>query len=478
MEPSEEEKKEIEAYVNRFENMVRNGRGLAFFDEEEYLCIIEHYLMEQNYPMAELALELAQSMYPSNIPIQLRRVSLLSGKQEKGKALRLMQEIDAPGREVDATTLYEEAMLYSELQKWDLSEKKFLQIFTLPEKDWNEFRQDPIFYADIAEMYTSKDDLLSALPYYVHSWDLEANDDTDSNISFLLCEFNARKQLVEAADILIRGIEQDPLSEYAWIMLGKIQLDLKHYQQAEDAYDHALSLGTHTDCILDLASVYVLRGREEQAEALFKEYQDLHWDEYSPDFHIASVCYDMEEWTLSMRYCQKAIDRDPGFYQAYNLMAFALGAQDRYMEGIPYLQKSLELFDDDAFTYINLGEFLMQENRDEEAGQIFQQTVERYPDDSRAWLAYADYLADTEQLDAAISVLREVVRFQPKESAYFYRLAYYHFLREDDVSGMSYLEYAYRMNPNGLNEFMEMDEKLASVPLVLAFLHEIKNQKK
>lgn len=473
-EPSDEEKDEIDACVKRFESMIKNGKKNVFFEEEEYLYVIEHYIMEHNFRYASLALELALSMYPGNIPLLLRRVSLLSEQQHKDKALQLMKQIDTSNIPDDADTLYEKAMLYSELQQWDLSEKKFNKILNLPGREWKDLRNDFAFYYDIAEMYASKGDFLKALNFYIQSWDMSDADENSATITYLLCKINDENLLEKAENILKNRAEKYPMSEYTWICIGKIELDLSNYIEAEYAYEQSLAISNHIDSILDLNAVYILQNKNEEAEALMSEYAYLNIDDYAPDFHIASICFDKELHELCKFYCQRCIDKEPSFYQAFNLIALSFGEESEYEKGIEYLKQSLEINNNDEYTWLQLGKFQLEIGAFDEAKKTFEKIAKIFPEENSWWIDYAECFASTGDYKQAIDLLRNASSSQNNQSECLYRISDYYFMKEDYISGLTYLEIAYKLFPEGLSDFLDYDERIAEIPEVISFLNETK----
>ena len=105
-----EEQEELEASLRRFQQMVEHD-GHAFFDEDEYIFIIDHYMSLEELDMAERAISNALERYPDNVPLILRHVGLLSARQKMDAALNLLRRTDAEHPDVDGITLYEEAVL-------------------------------------------------------------------------------------------------------------------------------------------------------------------------------------------------------------------------------------------------------------------------------------------------------------------------------------------------------------------------------
>ena len=81
-----EEQEELEASLRRFQQMVEHD-GHAFFDEDEYIFIIDHYMSLDELDMAERAISNALERYPDNVPLILRHVGLLSARQKMDAAL-------------------------------------------------------------------------------------------------------------------------------------------------------------------------------------------------------------------------------------------------------------------------------------------------------------------------------------------------------------------------------------------------------
>lgn len=469
-----EEREEYEASLHRFEQMVESD-GHAFFDEDEYIYIIDHFMTEDKMEMAAKAIRQSMERYPDNLAIRLRRIGMLSAKHETEKALRELRRIDREYPDADGICLYEEAVLYLDMQQLDEAEAKFNAVLALPKAEREEVLQDPNFYNDLADLHASKGNLIQALVAKQEA--IRRKAAPISEIAYLTGQLNAEGQWDEALKLFESRTEADPLSAIDWLVLGKIRMDAGQYSEAREALHNVQAIwGEETEATIELAAIHALTGNLPECEEEMAQYfkntgtppqQQSHW--YG---QIAQYAFDRNMFSSCLRLCQKAIDTNGEEMYGHLLKALALGELGDYGQGVEELEKCLRIQPDNFDALLLTGEYQLQLGRSEEAGEIFRNCCRRFPEHDKSWLSYASFLIRTDYLNEAIELLNHAVASR-NNPAYIYRLSNCFFLKGDVQMGLFYLNIAYAEDADGLAEFLDYDSNLLTIPEIISFLNEI-----
>ncbi len=470
-----EEKEELEASLHRFQQMVER-QGHAFFDEDEYIYIIDHFMAIEELGMAEKAIVQSLERYPDNVALQLRQVGLLSARQHTDAALRNLRRIDAAHPEADAFSLYEEAVLYLDLQQWEEAEAKFNAVLAMPKSERDEVLQDPNFYNDLSELYETRGKLLMAVTAKMEAIRKKSADPADLNE--LIRQITETGQTGSAINFFTSRTDEHPLSAPDWFCLGKLQMEAEQYNEAMSSLHNVQALcGENTEATAEIAAIQILTGARQNGEAELDLYLDqnrcsrnerLRWYD-----QVAQYAYDRSQFTLCTRFCQKAIDTQSDDIYGYLLMALALGESEKYEQGLQVLEKALQFNPDHFDAQLLAGEYLMRTGRMEEAGDMLRNCCVRFPEEDRAWFCYTIYLVQCGYIDEAINLLNHAVASR-NNPQFIYRLSNCYFMKGENQLGRFYLNMAYAEDPEGLEDFLHFDENLLNHPEILSFLNEIK----
>ena len=470
-----EEKEELEASLRRFQEMVER-QGHAFFDEDEYIYIIDHFMAMEELGMAEKAIAQSLERYPDNVALQLRQVGLLSARQLPEAALRMLRKIDLEHPEPDGFSLYEEAVLYLDLQQWEVAEAKFNAVLSLPKEEKEEVLQDPNFYNDLSELYKTRGKLLMAVTAKMEAIRKKCASLVDLNE--LIRQISQTGQTESALRFFSERTDENPLSAPDWFCLGKLQMVAEQYSDATASLHNVQALcGEQTEATAELAAIQILTGARQSGEASLDLYLEQHHctpNERRRGYdQVAQYAFDRSLYTLCTRFCQKAIDTQRENIFGYLLMALALGETNQYEQGVQVLEKALHFHPDHLEAKLLISEYLTHIGRVEDAGTILRNCCIRYPEEDSVWLYYTLFLTRCGFLDESINLLNSAVasRNNPR---FIYRLANCYFIKGENQLGRFYLNMAYSEDPEWLEEFLLFDNKLLENPEILSFLNEIK----
>ncbi len=163
----------------------------------------------------------------------------------------------------------------------------------------------------------------------------------------------------------------------------------------------------------------------------YKPTQSLSAYEY---FGQGVMYYYRGEYEEAAAACQKALDIDSDFADAYIVLARALVCQEEYGEAIAQLKKAEELDPDRPYLHYYLGRTHWENEDYDQAVDELRQAVQRYPSDPyvRRWLGRAYH--GWYRYDQAIVHYKEAIQLRPNWALPHWNIAgaYEHLGREDE----------------------------------------------
>ncbi len=158
----------------------------------------------------------------------------------------------------------------------------------------------------------------------------------------------------------------------------------------------------------------------------------LQLDGHLPEGLVARgrIAYATRQYDDAIRDAREAITRKPDCPDAYNVLARAYFASDRFQEAADIADKAIEANGDDYNVYIPLFNSLKQLGQVEEAKtmrlrrmRVLEQQIERVPEDVRARILLATTHAALGNEDASVKELQIAVALRPGDSMILYNAA-------------------------------------------------------
>lgn len=241
---------EVRDLVLEFERTVLKG-GMQFFDVDELEMIIDYYLEVNDMKPLEAAVSFAEYLYPDSIEVKIRRAHVAIAHQQYNKALSQLLALHE--KEPDNTDLaYSLGVVYSAMDRPDDAVNQFLAAST---DGWQVGR----IYGNIAEEYVKKDELDTALQYYVLAMN---NNDHDTATLYNYVDTCERQHCYEDGCRQLEGyVGKHPYCREAWYCLGLLYIDMGLLDKAIDAFEYALAIDkTSVETYTELAYAYELAG--------------------------------------------------------------------------------------------------------------------------------------------------------------------------------------------------------------------------
>ncbi len=463
------EKKQL---IERFDKMIETNKQV-YFDSDDYAIAFDHYFYTGKTNKAKTVLQLGLKLFPNSLHLQLKKVSYLIYSQKTGEALNLLLETDK-ALFSDPDIQLEQAHLYVRLKRLDNAIKKYQELLNFND-EYVDYKEDA--YMGLAEIYERMGNKRKALNYLKKALDL--NNDNELlllNILNLYYDTESGSDNYEIIDFFVDYLNKNPFSSMAWCYLGIEYTQNNLLEKAIEAFNYSLAIDEKAEeSLVYLMSIYFNTNEYDKANEIFEslikvtDFKEIAWQQ------LAESLFGIKNYESALMAYQKSIDINPDFIPSYTGMAMTYAAIKQYNKAIENIKKAVELDVEDADAWFLLADYLMESDKQNEAEIIYQHIAERFPKEHYTWLDYSNFYLSNDDVNQAINVLVYGIEFQQDNISYIYRLANYHFIKEDNLIALSFLQMAYLSNSDLLHEFFEYDDSMYNIPEVIDFLEKIKS---
>lgn len=150
------------------------------------------------------------------------------------------------------------------------------------------------------------------------------------------------------------------------------------------------------------AAAASLDGQQEREIELLTKLTEQYPDDAWPSFQLGWTYYQQEDYDAARSAVAGALEADPEFAPAYNMIGYIHLAQDDHSGAEEAFKKYVAMAPEEANPYDSLGELYLNMDRYEEAAQQFEMALERDPEfavsrDNLAWAQIAQANARFEE---------------------------------------------------------------------------------
>ncbi len=292
--------------IQRFEKMLQEGIAY-FFDLEEYLDIIDYYITFGNFNFAHKAIKLGLEQYVNHVELLMFKTELLALEGELNEAKRIIEQIKG----VDP---YNKELPLLEADIFSRSNQHEQAVEAL--KKALEYHPDDIEIYDLLSIeYLYLDEFQEALKTSKKS--LEIDPENQAALYNVISCYDLMDMNEKARDFLLNFVDQQPMSEIGWSLLGKRYLEDEKYEQALEALDYAIAIDDKfLGAYYDKAYVLTKLKRFEEAIEFYKLTLSISDPSAFAYYHIAKNYEFLNEYQKALEFYQKAIYEDPGHYKS------------------------------------------------------------------------------------------------------------------------------------------------------------------
>ena len=424
--------------LSKFESMLKTNK-VFFFDSEEFVEIILHYLDMGKANLAKKALKLGLEQHPKSTGLKLVQVEMLVYDDKLEIAEKMLNELYAiePTNEeifiqkaniyskrdnhVKAVELLEEALKYTE----DLAD----------------------VYNLIGMEYLFMDNLEKAKENFKSCLEVDIEDQS-ALYNVVYC-YEFLDQNAEAIEYIKTYIDRNPYSEIAWHQQGRLYYGLKDYVNAVRAFEYATYIDEEfMGAFMENGKALERLKRYEDAIENYQRTIDLD-DPTSYALLRIGKCHEkLGNKAEALKYFNKTVHEDPLLDKGWIAITDFYVRQKNFQKALFYVNKALAIDDQNRAYWKRFATINKAMNFYEEAELGYRKAVEFGDDHLDTWLFWIDILQFLGEFDSAVMTSLQATEFFPEEYQIEYRLAGFYFMLNDTEKGTFHLSNALRLNFN------------------------------
>jgi len=386
----------------RFEEMLNTNKNY-FFDLDDFLEIIDEYMMLANYNVAKKAIDLALDQYPNNVDILLYKAefySLIDQLENAEKVIENIKQIE-PNR-VEIPLL--EAELYSRKnmhQKAIVSLKKALIV---AEDKLEVFEMLTLEYLYLENYKAALDTSLKSLDY--------DQGNATALYNAITC-FDLLEETTQAIIFLKKQVKVQPFNEVAWSLLGKKYIEIYDYDLALEAFEFAIAiddkfLGAYYD------KAFVLSKKELFLKAINCYEQTLVIADPTAFtyYHLAKIFAQLDNQEAAVENYLLALHEDPGHVKSWIKLIKLKMDMQQYNEALVLSNKALDVIQNESILDLQSEIYLLLKQTDK-AIQSLEKSLKLGMPRIFSILKLADLYKQTNQIEAYRNLLIEAKKQFP-----------------------------------------------------------------
>jgi tetratricopeptide (TPR) repeat protein len=204
-----------------------------------------------------------------------------------------------------------------------------------------------------------------------------------------------------------------------YVVKGEIYLRRARYQEAEKAFERAMSLNNDSCASCGLGAVYWKTGRYQDAEAAFKRSIALNPNDVCGYDWSGKMYYEQRKYAEAIEVFKQVVKLSPNV-NSYLFLGNSFTYAERYAEAIEAYQQAIRLQPDSVTAYTEMGVAYEGLKRYREAIAAYQQALKLNQKEgtahyrlARAYLAIGDHRAAAKQSEIAEAFGKRRVYFVP-----------------------------------------------------------------
>lgn len=423
--------------IERFEQMLEN-REYKYYDSEDLVEIIEFYIEVNDSEYAKRALDFAEKMHPENIEIKIKKIEYLLLINELKRSAKLIQELKViAANELD--------YLLVQARFWGMKNMSRKAIRFYEEALSIDDDETDFICNCIGNEFLNLDEVQSALIAFRKA--LKFNPENDYSFYSIIQCFEEIHNPEECIDFLKDFIDDNPYSEVAWLQLGLLYNHKKMFKEAINALDYVIainpsSIAGHANKALSYEELKNFNKAIEILEETL-EFDDFPAVTY---FKIGELYEKLEKPQKALKAYHIAIKEDPQLDKAWAKSAALYDKMGNLDEAEYYIQRAIELSDDNSEYYTNSVYYFLKQMKFEEAVRCLAKLVELKPLVFNTWFAYVETLIAIGEYEQAIEILLIGALKNFNRAEFFYQLSNVYYLIDEEQLGNEALRNALNMD--------------------------------
>ncbi|MFV0194972.1 tetratricopeptide repeat protein [Empedobacter falsenii] len=423
--------------IERFEQMLEN-REYKYYDSEDLVEIIEFYIEVNDSEYAKRALDFAEKMHPENIEIKIKKIEYLLLINELKRSAKLIQELKViAANELD--------YLLVQARFWGMKNMSRKAIRFYEEALSIDDDETDFICNCIGNEFLNLDEVQSALIAFRKA--LKFNPENDYSFYSIIQCFEEIHNPEECIDFLKDFIDDNPYSEVAWLQLGLLYNHKKMFKEAINALDYVIAINPNS-IVGHTNKAFSFEELGDYNKAIETLEETLEYDD-SPaltHFKIGELYEKLKKPQKALKAYHIAIKEDPQLDKVWAKSAALYDKMGNLDEAEYYIQRAIELNDDNSEYYTNSTYYFLKQMKFEEALSSLVKLVELKPLVFNTWFAYLETLIAIGEYEQAIVVLLTGALKNFNRAEFFYQLSNVYYLIDEEQLGNEALRNALNMD--------------------------------
>lgn len=462
------EEDDFQEAVTRFKKMVKTNTT-NYFDVFEVEGIIDHFLEDGRFNLAQKAVETGLRLHPSSISIKIRQamVFMHEGRLEEClEILNMAGKIEKSNPDLFLTKGAALTLLGDHSQAIEAYEIALkMPIDDLDETLYN-----------IGVSFGQEGETHLAIKYLEKAH--EANPENEIVLYELGYYFDKDSQFEKSIEHYNKYLDIDPFNHSVWYNIGITYNRMGVFDKAIEAYDYALVLNDEfLHAHFNKANALANNNQFEDAIKCYHEYLPLDIENEDAYCYLAECYLNTENYGEALVNYQKAIKINENNSSAWYGSGLIMWSEGQLSEAQAFIRKALELEDDNGDFWSMNAKIHAELNETKEAVASFKMATMLDPENIENWLAYSEMYYDLEDTDRAIKVLKSANKINKSNAYLNYRLTAYLLDKNDELEAACHFERALKIDyskQNELFEFYPEASKIESIKKLLSQYHSTK----
>ena len=378
--------------LKKFEALM-NGEAYGFIDSDRWEALIDHFMINGQFKNALICIDEALISFSFNSIFSLRKAQCFSTTGKLKEAINLISELEKKG-EHSFEIILTKASVFSQLKDTKNAIRFFLEALSIAEKD----HKDEL-YLDLAIEYENSGDYQSALKVLKDAIKFNPNNETAIyEIAFCYDQLGDYKSSIKCYSDFI---DENPYSFTSWYNLGNAYAKVEDFEKSIWAYDYCILINEDFGPVFfNLANSFLSLGKYTKAIESFHKCVEMDGDDPIAFCYIGECHEQLNELDLARHFYNKSIDLAPLLPDAHLGLGIILDLEGKTREGLPFIQKALELDPENAGIYHVLAGAHEKLEEYIEASDFYELSLAIDPNDEECLTNYVALLSE----DSLVSV--------------------------------------------------------------------------
>lgn len=457
----------IEGYVARFEHGLETDAP-AYFDQEAYHDIVEHYLEVGNNQRAQQACDMALEVHPQSADLLVSCGKLAYLKGDK------LTASDYANKGLTLQPYHAEGLLL--LTQSSLTEANAGALVALLEQSLAANAEPDVISLALGLAYIKQGQFGRGISQYKAA--ILSNNRNEQAWHILTETLAKNKRLKPNVAFYQQQVDQDPYNYTAWFYLGQLHNQLNDFGKAAWAFDYCTVIDDQ------LPEGWFMKGaallNEESFEAAItclNHVLALQPTNQEAKVYVAACYEHLKQFDKAVAAYKSIIAEDKTCADAWHGVGSCMMAQDRNFEAIHWFNRALQLDRTKGMYWYGLAQAEYRMGNIISSQEAYEEACNCDPDNHEIYLDWSFVYYDCGDFERAISLITSGIEECPEESSLYYRAVIYLLGQGSYREALVYLEKALLLDFEGHTVLYEFYDELETQKALFKIIDQYRPQK-